>query len=335
MTPTPRPAAAQLIRPPGGRLRRAILNLALRLFVKWPQGARIDVARLRRRQAQLDRRLGRLPATAHRESSEGIAAQWIGASDAAPGRVILYLHGGAFIARSPAAHAAMVHPWCEALRARALMVDYRLAPEHPFPAALDDCEAAYRWLLQRGHTASDIVLAGDSAGGNLALALMHRLRASGTPLPACAVLLSPFVDFTLSSPSLCGNAARDPVFTLAFAMAIRALYAAPEHYLDPRVSPLFGDFHGLPPMLIQVGSTEMLLDDARRLAEKASAAGVPVQLEIWERMAHVFQVLGSLPQARAARRRIVEFIGARSGWSGNPGSSVEMNHYSAACLEVT
>lgn len=324
-----------MIRPPRGRLRRAFLNLALRLFVKWPQGPHIDVARLRRRQAQLDQRLGRLPATVHREPAKGIAAHWIGTSDAAPRRVILYLQGGAFIARSPAAHAAMVYPWCEALRARALMVDYRLAPEHPFPAALDDCEAAYGWLLQQGHAASDIVLAGDSAGGNLALALMHRLRVAGTPLPACAVLLSPFVDFTLSSPSLCGNAARDPVFTLAFATAIRALYAAPEHYLDPRVSPLFGDFYGLPPMLIQVGSTEMLLDDARRVAEKASAAGVPVQLEIWERMAHVFQVVGSLPQARAARQRIVEFIGARSGWSGNRAPCVEENHFSGPCPEIT
>src|SRR5262249_48112380 len=154
--------------------------------------------------------------------------------------------------------------WCRALKARALMVDYRLAPEHPYPAAIDDCHAAYYGLLEQGIEAKNIVVAGDSAGGNLALATLQRIRAEGKPLPSCAVLLSPFLDFTLSGKSALGNARHDPIFTLAFAIGIRGFYAQPGQHVNPEVSPLFGGFAGLPPMLFQVGSSEMLLDDSTR-----------------------------------------------------------------------
>lgn len=308
----------RLLRTPSGRLRRLLLNLALRVSVKWTHGLDIDVERLRRRQARLERRLSRRVAQLSDAGIPGVRAEWLGAPGPGRDRTVLYLHGGAFIARSPAAHAAMVRPWCEALGARALMVDYRLAPEHAFPAAVEDGLTAYRGLLQQGHAAQDIVLAGDSAGGNLALAMLHRLCSAGEPLPACAVLLSPFTDFTLSSASMVANSRRDPVFTLAFAAAIRALYAPPERYLDPAVSPLFGDFSGLPPMLIQCGSTEMLLDDAVRTADRAQAAGVAVQLEVWDRMPHVFQAVPTLPQSRAATQSIVRYIGEHTGWTPAP-----------------
>jgi epsilon-lactone hydrolase len=216
-------------------------------------------------------------------------------------------------------HANLTVRCCRALGARALMVDYRLAPEHRYPAAPDDCYAVYRWLLAQGFDARNIVIAGDSAGGNLALATLHRIKAAGEPLPACTVLLSPFVDFTLSSPSLVLNESSDPVFTLAGIAGLRRHYVAPESFLEPCASPLFGDFEGLPPMLFQVGSTEMLRDEATRAAAKAYAAGVMVELEVWDRMPHVFQVFPILPQATAAIESIVRFISEHTDWA--PGRS--------------
>ena len=197
---------------------------------------------------------------------------------------------------------------------RALMVDYRLAPEHCFPAAPDDCHAAYRWLLAQGYQPNEIVIAGDSAGGNLALATLQRIKAAGEPMPSCAVLLSPFVDCTLSGESMLSNEPHDPMFTLSGMLVIRRLYVQPEQFMDPSASPLFADFSGLPPMLIQVGDIEMLRDDAVRTARKAHAAGVAVELEIWEGMPHVFQALTILPQAAAASERIVAYIGEKTGW---------------------
>lgn len=301
------------IRPRGGRWHRLLLNLVLRLAIKWRWGPAPDVAAMRRRQARLERRLPKPPGGLTRVDAGGVAADWIGAPHSP--RVILYLHGGAFVAKSPQAHAGMVHPWCEALGACALMVDYRLAPEHRFPDALEDCLAAWHWLRDQGHSAENIVLAGDSAGGNLALALLHRLNTAGEDLPVCTVLLSPFVDFTLSGRSLVAHARQDPVFTPAFALAIRNLYASPQQMLEQTVSPLFGDFRGLPPLLIQVGSTEMLLDDALRIGEAAVAAGVEAQVEVWHRMPHVFQAAAMLPQARQAASHIVDFIREHAGWS--------------------
>lgn len=287
---------------------RLLINLLLRVLVKWTLGLRIDVAGARRKQEGLDARVRAKARELTLEAVDcgGVAAQWLDGG-APNGRVILYLHGGAFIARSPHLHAAMVQRWCARLSARALMVDYRLAPEHPYPAAADDCHAAYRWLLAQGYRAEQVVIGGDSAGGNLTLATLHRIKAAGEPLPACAVLLSPFVDFTLSGESMATNARRDPIFTPAFALGIRAQYAPPERFLDPAVSPLFGDFRGLPPLLFQVGSTEMLLDDSTRAAAKAQAAGVRVELEIWDRMPHVFQAL-PLPQSARADDSIVRFV---------------------------
>ncbi|MDP9142488.1 MAG: alpha/beta hydrolase [Pseudomonadota bacterium] len=292
---------------------RLVINLLLRLLVKWTWGLRVPVAQMRHGQAGLDRRMAqRVPEDCLADvDCDGVPAQWLSLSGGAE-RIILYVHGGAFVARSPALHAAMVAQCCAPLAARALMVDYRLAPEHPYPAAADDCHRAYRWLLAQGYRSNQIVVAGDSAGSNLALATLHRIKAAGEPMPACAVLISPFLDFTLSGASVVSNSRRDPVFTLAFAAAIRACYAPPERFLDPAVSPLFGDFHGFPPLLLQVGSTEMLLDDATRVAEKAKAAGVDVELEIWDRMPHVFQALPVLPQAGKALESVVRFIGAHT-----------------------
>ena len=312
------PAYVRHVFPARGAWRRRWLNLFLRWTVKRQMLADLDLARFRATQEPFDARFARVDPAVRRSPVDagGVAAEWIEVPETKPGRVVLYLHGGAFMLRFPNLHGGMVGDWCRRLAARALMVDYRLAPEHPFPAGADDCHAAYRWLLEQGCAPGGIVIAGDSAGGNLALSTLHRIKAAGEPLPACAVLMSPFVDFTLTGESLVRNEWRDPVFTLAAFASSRNLYAAPERFVDRLVSPLFGDFEGLPPMLFQVGSTEMLLDDSLRAAARAHAAGVPVEVEVWDRMPHVFMALHTLPQAKDATDGIVRFVAARAGWSG-------------------
>ncbi len=300
---------------PGGDIKRWLLHWVLRIGVRNSKIGVDDIVRLRRHNETFDRRFGRIDPALRRTPLEagGVTAEWIEAPESRADRVLFYLHGGAFCLRFPRTHAGMVGRWCRRLGARALMVDYRLAPEHRYPAAVDDCVAAYRWLLNH-IDASQIVIGGDSAGGNLALALLHRLKAEAVPLPRCAVLLSPVVDFTLSSPSLLSNGARDPMFTLAKLAAFRHLYAVPEQFLEPTLSPLFGDFTGFPPLLFQVGEIEMLRDESLRAAARAHRADVQVEVDVWRDMAHVFQAL-SLPQAAVAEARIAAFIARNAGWT--------------------
>jgi epsilon-lactone hydrolase len=311
------PPYARRIAHRGGTLRRWWLHTMLRLTAKRMKVVDADIAALRAQQAGFDARFARPDPSTRRTPVDcaGVPAEWIEVPESRPERVLLYLHGGAFMFRFPATHAGLVARWCRPLAARTLMVDYRLAPEHPHPAGADDCFAAYRWLLEAGHDPRSIVIGGDSAGGNLTLATLHRIKAAGLPMPACAVLLSPVVDFTMSSHSIIANAGSDPMFALAGLLAMRALYAPPERFLDPDVSPLFGDFAGFPPLLFVAGAIEALVDESARAAARAHAAGVPVELEIWEDMAHVFQALRSLPQAAVADEHVVRFIGDRAGWT--------------------
>ncbi|HTS24084.1 MAG TPA: alpha/beta hydrolase [Casimicrobiaceae bacterium] len=292
----------------------------LRLTVKRNAAGGRSIPEMRARQARMDERFGRIDPRTCRTAVEcfGVRAEWIDVPETRPERVLLYLHGGAFAFRFPKIHAGMVARWCRQLGARALMVDYRLAPEHPYPAAADDCHAAYRWLLAQGHEPHEIVIAGDSAGANLALATLHRIKAAGELQPACAVLLAPVVDFTLSGRSLVTNAGCDAMLSLSDLVAFRALYSPPERYLDPSVSPLFGDFTGLPPLLFQTGSHEMAVDESKRAAAKAHASGVKVELEIWHRMPHVFQAIASLPQAAQAAEHVGRFVATYAGWRSVP-----------------
>ncbi len=299
-----------------GPLRRWVAFGILRATAKRMRLDASKIPRLRASQAYVDEHLGGRPRDVRivpvRDAPVG--GNWLETAESRPERVLLFIHGGAFMLRYPRTHAAMVAPWCRSLGMRAFMVEYRLAPEHPFPAAADDCHSAYRWLLEQGYDPRQIVLAGDSAGANLALATLHAIRAAGEPMPSCVVLLSPLADLTLSGASFKTHARRDPVFHVPTLIGMRDHYIRTDQLLDVRASPLFGSFRDFPPLMIQVGSEEVLLDDALRLAARAHEAGVEVELEVWNRMAHVFQAMRMLPQAHAAARRIVAFVARHARW---------------------
>ncbi|MEU4087524.1 alpha/beta hydrolase [Streptomyces aureus] len=225
-----------------------------------------------------------------------------------PGR-LLYLHGGGYVIGSPDTHAGLVGELARRAGLRALSVDYRLAPEHPFPAAVDDGLAAYRELLATGTDPRDVVVAGDSAGGGLSIAMLLAAREAGLPQPAAVVLFSPWVDLTLAGASMRAKEDADPIFTEADIRAYADLYVGTGDRAHPLASPLFGDLAGLPPLLVQVGANEVLLDDSVRLAGRAGADDVEVTLEVLPGLPHVFQHhYGRLEEADAALDRAARFL---------------------------
>jgi epsilon-lactone hydrolase len=239
--------------------------------------------------------------------ANGVAAEWTRTPVADPSRVILFLHGGGYISGSLDSHRHMIAQAGREAQARTLSLGYRLAPEHPFPAALDDALAGYRFLLTSGFRAKRIVVAGESAGGGLAIAMLVSARDAGLELPACAWLSSPWVDLALSGGSMTTKAAVDPLISKPYLEELATAYL---HGADPRTplaSPIHADLSGLPPMLIQVGSSETLLDDSIRLAAVAGAAGVRVTLEVWPDMIHAWHLFY---QQVAAGRRALASVGA-------------------------
>ena len=241
--------------------------------------------------------------------ANGVPAEWIFTQGLRPTRVILHLHGGSFTSGSIASHRTLAGNVALAAGSRSLLIDYRLAPEHPFPAAVEDAVASYEWLLSQGFAGGQIVLVGDSAGGNLALALLVYLRDHHRPMPAAAVCLSPGPDLTFAGESWVFNSRRDILIDE------RMIRQAVDYYLngaDPRTplaSPYFADLRGLPPLLIQVGSQEVFLSDATRFAEKARQAGVEVTLDVWPGMQHVWHfAAGLMPESRRAIFRIGAFV---------------------------
>jgi acetyl esterase/lipase len=230
-----------------------------------------------------------------------------------PMRTILYCHGGGYYFCSPASHRPLVFALAARSGARTFSLDYRLAPEHPFPAALDDALAAYRRLLADGTAAESIVIAGDSAGGGLALATLVALRDAGDPLPAAGVLFSPWTDLAVTGGTIESNDGADPMFCGAAIGRAAQFYVGCSDPTHPYLSPLYADFSGLPPLLIQASSTEVLLDDARRAAERARAAGVSVECEIWPKMPHVWQLWTPfVPEAGRALEHAARFVRAHA-----------------------
>lgn len=239
----------------------------------------------------------------------GVPGEWIVPPGAEESRVLLYLHGGGYVIGSVNTHRDMVSRIARAAQARALAIDYRLAPEHPFPAAVEDATAAYRWLLASGMPAERIVIAGDSAGGGLTLATLLALRDAGDLLPAAAVCISPWTDLAVTGESMDTKADVDPMIRKAEAIEGAKLYLAGADPKTPLASPLYADLSGLPHLLIQVGTHETLQDDSVRLAERARAAGVDVTLEQWEEMIHVWHFFAFiLPEAQQAIDRIGQFV---------------------------
>jgi len=239
----------------------------------------------------------------------GVPAEWIAAPGAREDRVILYLHGGGYVIGSINSHRELASRISRGSQARALSIDYRLAPENPFPAGLDDATAAYRWLLSTGVEPTRVVVAGDSAGGGLTLATLLALRDAGTPLPAAGVCLSPWTDLEGTGDSAKPGAVDDPMVQLDGLVAMGRHYLGGADPRDPLAAPLYADYTGLPPLLIQVGTREILLDDATRVAERAKQCGVDVTLEPWEGLIHVWHAFGpTVPESQEAVARIGEFI---------------------------
>jgi acetyl esterase/lipase len=239
--------------------------------------------------------------------ANGVDAEWTLAPGADASRVLLFLHGGGYISGSIASHRHLVAEAGRLAGCRSLAVGYRLAPEHPFPAALDDTLAAYRFLLDQGIRPGHIAFGGESAGGGLALAAMIRLRDANEPLPACAWLSSPWTDLTQSGASMQDCAAIDPLIQKPYLDELSALYRSGEDAENPLVSPLFADLRGLPELLIHVGTAETLLDDSIRLTAAAARAGVRATLCVWPDMIHAFTLFH--PQVAVARQALHE-VGA-------------------------
>ena len=241
--------------------------------------------------------------------ASGVPCEWTSTPGADPGRVLLYLHGGGYVIGSIATHRGLVSRLASATGSRALSVGYRLAPEHPFPAAVDDATAAYRWLVSSGVEPSRIVIAGDSAGGGLTLATLLALRDAGDRLPGAGVCISPWVDLEGLGESMTGKADVDPMVKRDGLMEMARMYLGSADPKNPLAAPLHGDPTGLPPLLIQVGTRETLLDDSTRFADKASRAGVNVTLEPWDEMIHVWHAFAPLlPESQQAIDRIGEYV---------------------------
>jgi acetyl esterase/lipase len=241
-------------------------------------------------------------------------AEWIIPPGSQEDRNILYLHGGGYVIGSIKTHREMVSRIARESKARALLVDYRLAPEHPFPAAVEDAGSAYLWLIDQGVDPRRTIIAGDSAGGGLTAATLVFLRDRGAPLPAAAVCLSPWADLEGSGNSMITRANIDPMVNRQGLVRMAGAYLGGKNPRTPLASPIYADLKGLPPLLIQVGTAEVLFDDAVRLAERARADGVEVVLEPWEDMVHVWHFFASmLPEGQEAIERIAEFIQKKTG----------------------
>src|SRR5580692_4131405 len=244
----------------------------------------------------------------------GVPAHWLAAPGTGAGRVLLFLHGGGFEFGSVRSDGELAARLGRAGGMRVLFPEYRLAPEHHFPAAIDDVVAAWRWLrADQGLDAGSIAVAGDSAGGGLAVALLVALRDAGEALPAAAVLMSPTVDLTSSGDSMTERVDQDPISSPAMLRQFAAGYLAGADPKTPLASPLFASLSGLPPLLIQVGTADLLLSDSERLAATADRAGVDVTLEIGEGLPHVYPLMLGTPEAAEATEEIGKFLRARLG----------------------
>jgi monoterpene epsilon-lactone hydrolase len=295
-------------------LRARLLLWVYRRIVKPSLAGVVELSAARMFMAKLDRWLGGFGAgfVCERISANGVPADWISARDASLGRVVLYLHGGGFMFRTPRLHARLAARLGLTLRAAVVLPDYRLAPEHPLPAAHEDCFAVYRWLLDQVHDPARIIVIGDSAGGLLTLATLQRIRDAGLPLPGCGVMFSPATCVD-SIRNLNARATEgDPMIGTGVLDLLQRVVVATVAPNDPAISPCAGSLHGLPPLLFQVGSTELMLHQSEIAVTHARSVGTHAELQVWPRMPHVWQAVHWLPEARDACASVAEFVARHS-----------------------
>ncbi|MDH2385344.1 alpha/beta hydrolase [Bradyrhizobium sp. CER78] len=250
-----------------------------------------------------------VPVTCQPVSAGGVDGEWLVPADAPRDKAMLYFHGGGFRIGSVASHRDLTGRIADASGCRVLSINYRLAPEHRFPAALDDALTAYQYLCDQGLRPAGIAFAGDSAGGNLVLAAMLAARDRGLPLPAAGALMSPWTDLAAAGASYESRAEADPIHQRAMILALARNYLGRDGDVsNPLASPLYADLTGLPPLLVQVGDRETVRDDSTELAARAKAVGVDAELQVWDGMIHVFQMFPEVPQARAAIASLAAFL---------------------------
>lgn len=301
-------------------LRGELLRLGLRTFMKRPDGD-ISVASWRDRMRDIEKWVPRPPRNTETRIVEAGRLRFcrITTSASRPNRHVLYLHGGGYVSGAPIYYRHFTWRVADAAKAHVWVLEYRLAPETPFPAAVKDAVAGYNWLANEP-AVRELFVMGDSAGGGLVLCLLLRLRDAGIPLPCAAVSMSPWTDLALTGASLTENAASDPMLNAYDLPSLVRLYLAGADPQNPYASPLYGDMSGLPPVLIQVGSDEILRDDAVRMAEKLKQHNAQSRLEIWPRMPHVFQLfVPMLPEAHRAIAHIGQFMACAANHGARPG----------------
>jgi len=289
-----------------------LADKVIRLTAKRRFARNPDVMQLRPMMAEM--RPPRVPQriTLQKISLGGVPAERLMPGNANARRAILYIHGGGFVGGSPSNHRALTWRLAEQLGCTVFAIDYRLAPENPFPAGLNDCVTAYRELLKSGYEPHGLAVGGDSAGGNLSLALALNLKRLGVEQPAALVAISPATDLAGSLPSHSANARSDAMFDMKMFGSLTPLYCPGQDAANPLISPLRGDTKGLPPTLIQCSQDEMLRDDGVLMAEKLKSAGVDVRLEVWPRVFHAWPIMADvIPEAREAIKNIVEFVATR------------------------
>jgi acetyl esterase/lipase len=291
-------------------LQAELIRLGLRSLMRCVGGSGEVIERIRRQTDRFTRMTPYPPAKTQTRSAAlgGVPALRIATPASRPDRHILYLHGGGYVTGSPPLYRHITWRFADSCGARVNIIDYRLAPEHPFPAALDDAAAAWHALMAEGATPQRTVVIGDSAGGGLTLALALRLRDEGGPVPAGLVSICPWTDLALTGASMHACAAADAMHFTDVAVLAESYLAGADPY-TPYASPLYADPAGLPPTLIQVSDEEMLRDDAVRMAERMQAAGCAVEFEMWPRMPHVWHAFASvMPEARRAITRVGQFV---------------------------
>ncbi len=243
--------------------------------------------------------------------ANGVPCEWVMSDRSRANRVVLFYHGGGYMMGSPKSHRTLTSKLAEVAECRVLSVDYRLAPEDPFPAAVEDGVATYRWLLDQGYSVAEIGVSGDSAGGGLTIATLVSARDQGLPMPACAIPISPWADLTCQSETMKSRADVDPIVQPDSIGWTAETYLGGQRADTPLASPVYSDLAGLPPLLIQVGDYEVLLNDSRLLDQRAKAAGVDSTLEVWDEMFHVWHLYHSMmPEAEQAIVRMAEYLEA-------------------------